>query len=60
MELFLDLWNRLVGEVVSENRQQGAAQEREIGERVGLAGAGAIFAPKDIALPMVRARVKIS
>jgi len=39
--------------VTWQEGEQGAAQQREIGEGVGVAGAGAIFAPKDIALPMI-------
>ena len=53
VELFLDDGERTVREVLREQCEQGAAQEREIGERVGLARAGAIFAPKHIALPVV-------
>ena len=53
VELFLDDGERTAREVLREQGEQGAAQEREIGQGVGLTRPGAIFAPKDIALPMV-------
>lgn len=51
--MFLDEGERPAREVLRKQAEQGAAQEREIGEGVGITRAGAIFAPKDIALPMV-------
>ncbi len=36
-----------------ETGEQGAAQQREVGEGVGVAGAGAILAPDGVAAPMV-------
>ena len=42
-----------VGKVVGEEGEQGVAQEREIGEGIGVAGPGAILAPEGIALPVI-------
>jgi len=39
--------------VTRQEGEQGAAQQRQIGEGVGVAGAGAIFALEDIALPRI-------
>ena len=33
--------------------EQGTAEEGEVGEGVGVAGAGAVFAPEGVAAPMV-------
>jgi len=51
--VFLDDGQGPAREVLREQGEQGAAQERKVGEGVGVAGAGAIFAPEDIALPMI-------
>ena len=53
MEGFLDLGQRLVRKVVWEEGEQGAAQQREVGQEVGLAAAGAVFAQEDVASPVV-------
>ena len=36
-----------------EEGKQGVAQQSEIGESVGVLGAGAVLAPEDVALPVV-------
>ena len=53
MEGFLDLGQRLVRKVVGEGGEQGAAQQREVGQEVGLAAAGAVFAQEDVPSPVV-------
>lgn len=42
-----------VGKVAREEDEQGVAQERKIGEGVGVAGPGTIFAPEGVALPVI-------
>jgi len=51
--LLLDDREGLVGEVLGEQGEQGAAQQSEVGEGVGIAGAGSILAPEDVALPVI-------
>jgi hypothetical protein len=51
--LLFDDGERDVGKVAREEDEQGVAQERKIGEGVGIAGAGAIFAPEGVALPVI-------
>lgn len=53
MKAFLDLWEREAGKVIGEEREQGATQEREVGERAGVAGPRAVFAPDGVAAPVV-------
>ena len=53
MKALLDLREREVGEVVRQEGEEGAAQEGEIGEGVGVARAGAVFAPDGVAAPVV-------
>ena len=53
MELFLDLRQGSVREVLREEGQQGAAKQCEVGQEVGLAAAGAVFAQEDVASPVV-------
>ena len=51
--MLFDDGERHVGKVAREENEQGVAQEGEIGEGVGIAGAGAIFAPEGVALPVI-------
>ena len=44
-------WN--VGKVAREEDEQGVAQEREIGEGVGIAGARAVLTPEGVVLPLI-------
>lgn len=53
MEVFDHLGQRPVWEVVGQEGEQGVANEREVGQEVGFAAAGAVFAQKDIAPPVV-------
>jgi len=53
MELFEHLGQRAVWKLVGQEGQQGAAEEREVGQEIGVAAAGAVFAQKDIAPPVV-------
>ena len=53
VEVFENLGQRAVWEVVGQQGEQGAAKEREIGQQIRLAAAGAVFAQQDVALPMV-------
>lgn len=53
MKTFLDLREGEVGEVIREEDEEGVAQQREIGEGVGVARAGAVFAPDGVAAPVV-------
>ncbi len=53
MKALLDLREREVGEVIGQEGEKGAAQEGEIGEGVGVARAGAVFAPDGVAAPVV-------
>lgn len=53
MELFLDLRQGSVREVLREEGQQGAAKQCEVGQEVGLAAAGAVFAQEDVPSPVV-------
>ncbi len=40
-------------EAFGEEREEGVADERQVGRQVGLAGAGTVFAHPGIASPMV-------
>lgn len=40
-------------EVLGQDRQQGVADEGQIGQQVGIAGAGAIFSHQDVPPPMI-------
>ena len=51
VEVFLDLREGEVGEVIGKKREEGTAQEGEIGEGVGVAGA--VLAPEGVAAPVV-------
>ena len=53
MEVFVDLRQRTVWEVLGQERQQDTAEERDVGEEMGVAAAGAVFALEHIALPMI-------
>ncbi len=53
VKALFDLREGEVGEVIWEEREECAAQQGEIGEGVGIAGAGAVFAPDRVAAPMV-------
>lgn len=51
--MLFDDGERHVGKVAREEDEQGVAQQREISEGVGVAGAGAIFAAEGVALPVI-------
>ena len=53
VEEFLDLREREGGKVRWQEGEEGTADEGEVGEGVGVAGAGAVFAPEGVAAPMV-------
>lgn len=53
MKALFDLRQGEVGEVIREEHEEGAAQEGEIGEGVGVAGAGTVLAPDSVAAPVV-------
>ena len=53
MELFEQLLERKIRVVDGEEGEQGAAQEGEVGEGTGVAGARAVFAPEVVAAPVV-------
>jgi len=52
-ELFLDLWQSPGLEMYRQDCQQSVAQQRQIGQEVGLAAAGTVLAHEGIAPPMV-------
>jgi len=53
MELFADLRQGTVWETLGEEGQQAAAEEREIGQEIGITTAGAIFPHEHIAPPVI-------
>lgn len=53
MELFADLGQRKRWEVFGQKWEQGAAQERQIRQEVGVAAAGTIFTQEHVAAPVV-------
>ena len=53
VELFEPLLERKVWVVEGDEGEQGAAQEGEVGESAGVAGARAVFAPEVVAAPVV-------
>ena len=52
-EVFADLGMRLIGVAILEQSEEGAADEREIGEQSGFGAAGVVLLPKGIASPVV-------
>ncbi len=52
-ESFAELREGLFAEAFGEEREEGVADERQVGRQVGLAGAGTVFAHLGIASPMV-------
>jgi len=53
VEVFLDLREGVMGEVIGQQCQEGAAQEGEVGQEVGVTGTRAIFAHQGVAPPVV-------
>jgi len=53
VELFADFGQGLLREVVGQEMQQRAAQECQVGQQVGLAGAGAVLAHGGVPPPVV-------
>ena len=51
--MFADGWQGLVREVFGQQRQQDAADQREIGQEVGITTARAVFAHQRVAPPVV-------
>jgi hypothetical protein len=53
MEMFTDLRQGMVGEVIGQQNQQGIANEGEVGEEMGVAAAGAVLAHEGVAAPVI-------
>ncbi len=52
-ESFAELREGLFAEAFGEEREEGVTDERQVGQQVGLARAGTVFAHQDIASPMI-------
>ncbi len=52
-ESFAELREGLFAEAFGEEPEEGVTDERQVGQQVGLTGAGTVFAHLDIASPMV-------
>ncbi len=52
-ESFAELREGLFAEAFGEERKEGVTDERQVGQQVGLTGAGTVFAHQDIASPMI-------
>ena len=53
MEAFMDLWQGNVWPLVCQDSQQGAADQGDVGQQVGIAAAGAVFPHEYIASPVI-------
>jgi hypothetical protein len=51
--MFLDLGQWLVGMVLGQQRQQGTADQSDVGQQRGVAAAGGVLAQEHVAPPMV-------
>ncbi len=52
-ESFAELREGMFAEAFGEEREEGVTDERQVGQQVGLARAGTVFAHQDIASPMI-------
>lgn len=52
-EVLADLWMRLTGAPILEQTEEGAADEREIGEQSWFGAAGVVLPPKGVPSPVV-------
>lgn len=53
MEVFADFGLRLAGELVSQNTEQCASDQSQVGQQVGIARTGSVFAHEGIPPPVV-------
>jgi hypothetical protein len=53
VEVLAELWEGLFLKVLGENLQECITKKRQIGQQIGLAGAGTIFSHQRVAPPVI-------